>query len=128
MYDKKSSKKASSYTESLYKETGPKSKGSPYSGAPLKKTATPMSKDVSPSVVNKSLKTSQEAMQKQGQAKANKKNLKDYAKIVGTGLATLVGGYYGLTKEVGGVEHKDASGRPMGKKTEKKRIWRWKDE
>ena len=59
--------------------------------------------------------------------KANRKNVIDYAKVVGGGAAALVGGYYALTKKAGGKEQKDYSGRVTGK-TPEKRIWRWEKE
>lgn len=64
---------------------------------------------------------------KKGRKNAAIRNLKKFGKITLGGAATLAAGYYGLTKEVGGKDIKDYSGRVTGK-TEKKRIWRWKDE
>lgn len=64
---------------------------------------------------------------KKGRRNAAIRNLKSFGKILGGTAATLVGGYYGLTKEVGGKEMKDYSGRVTGK-TPQKRIWRWKNE
>jgi hypothetical protein len=64
---------------------------------------------------------------KKGRRNASIRNLKKFGAIVGGGAATLVGGYYALTKKVGGKEQKDYSGRVTGK-TPEKRIWRWKSE
>jgi hypothetical protein len=55
------------------------------------------------------------------------RNVGKWALITAGEVAGGLGAYYGLTKEVGGKDIKDYSGRVTGK-TEKKRIWRWKDE
>ena len=63
-----------------------------------------------------------------GRKKAAIRNLKKFGKIVGGGAATLVGGYYALTKEAGGkVASRNAAGQPTYI-TPKKRIWRWEKE
>ena len=61
---------------------------------------------------------------KKGRKNANIRNLKKFGKIIGGGAATLVGGYYGLTKEVGGKQYMIGSTAT----TPKKRIWRWEKE
>lgn len=76
---------------------------------------------------SKQYKESVAAREKENKRKANVKNVLDYAKVVGGGAATLVGGYYALTKKAGGKEQKDYSGRVTGK-TPEKRIWRWEKE
>lgn len=76
---------------------------------------------------SKQYKESVAAREKENQRKANRKNVIDYAKMVGGGAATLAAGYYALTKKVGGKEQKDYSGRVTGK-TPEKRIWRWEKE
>lgn len=64
---------------------------------------------------------------KKGKRNAAVRNLKKFGKIVGGSAATLVGGYYALTKKAGGKEQRDYSGRVTGK-TPEKRIWRWEKE
>jgi hypothetical protein len=77
---------------------------------------------------SKQYKESVAAREKENQRKANRKNVIDYAKMVGGGAAALVGGYYALTKEAGGkVSSRNAAGQPTYI-TPKKRIWRWEKE
>ena len=65
---------------------------------------------------------------KKGRRNANIRNVKKFGKIIGGGAATLVGGYYALTKEAGGkVASRNSAGQPTYI-TPKKRIWRWEKE
>ena len=73
---------------------------------------------------SKQYKESVAAREKENKRKANRKNVIDYAKMVGGGAAALVGGYYALTKKAGGEEMRDASGK-VTHKTPVTRKFRW---
>ena len=62
---------------------------------------------------------------KKGRRNAAVRNLKKFGKIVGGGAAALVGGYYGLTEEVGGKEVRMVGGQ-VSHTTPKYREWKWK--
>jgi hypothetical protein len=58
---------------------------------------------------------------KKGKRKAAVRNLKKFGKIVGGGAATLVGGYYGLTRKPTEKETRTEGGNYF-------RRWRWDKE
>jgi len=67
------------------------------------------------------------AYDKKVNRKKSIKDLETFGARVAGGAATLIGGYYALTKKAGGKEQRDYSGRVTGK-TPEKRIWKWEKE
>jgi hypothetical protein len=128
MKNKKTASAASKYTSSLYTETGPKSKGNG-SGEPrgkaLSKTSYPVTKGPDVKFNSESFKAKGEAVDK---AASKKKRNESMAKLAAGAAGTAAAMYYGLTKTVGGNEHKDAQGNVTGK-SKRRRVPIWsKDE
>ena len=87
---------------------------------PIKKMETPSNPKVDMSKPSEGYKKHIAALDKEGRRKASIRNLKKFGAIVGGGAATLVGGYYGLTRKPTAKETKSA-GREY-------RRWRWNGE
>lgn len=77
------------------------------------------------SVNKEKLDTDMAATEKKQKRATTVKNVKTFGKILGAGAATLVGGYYALTKPAGNklIYRQPQTGQEW--RTPKKRNWRW---
>lgn len=77
------------------------------------------------SVNKEKLDTDMAATEKKQKRAATIKNVKTFGKILGAGAATLVGGYYALTKPAGDKLIWKSKASDQEFRTPKKRNWRW---
>jgi hypothetical protein len=99
-------------------------KGKQLTKQPVAKMTKPEDIKVSEKTMNSLTAKASKSLEARQKAAAKKKNKESMAKLAAGTAGTVAAMYYGLTKKVGGHEHKDAQGNVTGK-TKVRRVPIW---